>query len=152
MPRFNGVVTLAGFDFTDFAIPESVRSSGPYGMNIHKQPGGARQIDMMGNDPDPFEWSGLLLGPTAQEALDNMAYLEELKVAGDPVVLNYGGMNGDTFEYDVVIADLSFNYLAPAMIEYRIKCVPIVNGDNAGANGNPAPPGANGAGTIPAGP
>jgi hypothetical protein len=132
MPLYNGLINLGGLDFVDFSIPEVVRSAGPYRFEVHKQPGGARQIDAMGDDPDPYEWEGLWL---QTDAIDQMQMLQAMKTAGDPVVLTYGGIFGDEFLDNVVIESVTFDYHAPLMIAYKIKCIPITNGDNADAIG-----------------
>jgi hypothetical protein len=130
------LITLAGVDvvgvggFSNFAIPEYVKSGGPESLVIHKQPGGARQIDVLGNDDEPYEWSGVFLEADAEAQL---VYFQQLKVAGNPIPLTYGPITDQ-----VVISDLTFSYMAPHRIEYHIKCVPVLNGSNAAAGGNPA--------------
>lgn len=139
---YPGLVNISGLEmgfFHDFAIPESVTSGGKYGHKVWKQPGGARQIDMMGDDPSPVKFGGLFL---EADAVDKMNHLNALKKAGNPVFLNYGG-TGREQQVLVVITDLTFLFLNNSEIEYRIELTPILNADNVAqpaAGGGGAPP------------
>lgn len=143
-----GLITLAGLaaggvgSFNHFAIPEFVKSGGPYRHHVHKQPGGARQIDMMGDDPDDFEWNGVFL---EAEAAAQYEYFDNLRKAGNPIVLAYRVKT-----VLVVISELSWNYMSPRRVEYHIKCTPVVSGDNAAQQQQA--PNLNNAANIPAGP
>ena len=55
-------VTLGGFAFQDFEVPERIPAGGEQMLAIHKLVGGRRVIDAMGRDDAALEWSGYFLG------------------------------------------------------------------------------------------
>lgn len=128
------VITLAGtqLTFTDWAMPEHVSFGGPYQHTVHFQPGGARQIDMLGNNPKPFRFSGIFIGAQAEQ---NFQYFEQLKVAGNPTTLQFGVVKAQ----QVVITDLTWEYFYNSRIEYMVECTPVLDGDNAGPAAAAAP-------------
>lgn len=125
------VLFLGGlaFDyFIDFAVPESVRFTPTQNVVIHKFIGGARQLDILGQDDDTIKWSGLLLGPDASAKAE---ILDQMVIAGEPQTLTFG-----QFEETVVVKQVVFDYRGPALIDYAIECYVIQNGEDQIADQN----------------
>lgn len=117
MPELVPTLTLGDFEFTDFAVPEFIRMLGPERHNVHREPGGARQIDMLGRDDEPYQWRGQFVG--AQAA--NLAIaLDALRTAAGVYDLTFG-----QWTQPVVITKLIFHYRRENWVEYEIECTPV---------------------------
>lgn len=119
----DSTIVLGGFAFQRWEIPEHVTFGGPEQLVIHKQPGGARTIDVMGRDDHPFKWSGHFLSADAE---DRARRLEGLKIAGLKYKLLFG-----TYDPFVVISNLTFVYHRANLIDYEIECTPVFDADDA---------------------
>jgi hypothetical protein len=104
-----GSVALAGFE-----IPGCVRFGGAQALAVHKLPGGARVIDVMGRDDADVCWGGVISGA---DAAARARALDAMRAAGETIPLCW-----DAFYYDVIIAELTLNYTNPWWIPYRITC------------------------------
>jgi hypothetical protein len=137
-------LSLGNFTFGDFAIPEFIRMLGPEHVNVHRQPGGARQIDILGRDDEPYQWRGQFLGANATS---NATTLDSMRVTSGIYALVFG-----VWTQDVVITKLVYHYRRDNWIEYEIECTPVFNaGDNPAEQ--PAPQqDVNNAGNAGAGP
>lgn len=133
-------IKLGNFEFLLYEVPENVRYGGPEHIEIHRQPGGQRQIDILGRDDDPYVWRGMLLSADAEA---RSLQLQQMKVAGLIYPLQFGAV-----DEDVVISKLIFIYRKPNFIEYEIECTPVINGDQAAQVANGVQNGINNAGNI----
>lgn len=111
--------------FQYFEIPEFIHFGGPARVQIHKQPGGARQIDSLGPDPGPISWNGIML------TADGWARAQALYViyeAGDMVTVVWRG-----WERQAIISDLKIKYKAVNYVEYFIELteVTVAGAENA---------------------
>jgi hypothetical protein len=113
------IVTLGDFKFIESEIPQKITFGGAQKLVIHRMVGGARQIDSMGNDPVPVEWSGLFLGPNA---LDRARYLDNLRAAGRQLTFACGQLN-----YTVKIASFTADFLRYYRIPFSIRLEPIAD-------------------------
>ena len=118
------MITLGGFNFQNWEVPEIVKSGGPEQHAIHMQPGGARTIDILGRNETTFFWSGRLI---SNDSSASALQIEGIKVSGGVYALVYGPYN-----QDVVITKLDFMYHRQNWVDYTIECTPIFNAD-AGA-------------------
>ena len=107
-----GDVTLEGFE-----IPASVRFGGAQRATVHNLLGGGRVIDTMGRDDHKLTWGGILSGSTAS---DRARVLDAMRVAGDVLTLAW-----DSFCYDIVIGELTFEFCSPWWITYKIECLVV---------------------------
>jgi hypothetical protein len=107
-------LTLDGFVFQDFEIPDEVPFGGPHSLSTKKFIGGARKVDAMGDDPKPLEWSGRFRGPNAVSRANQVL---AKKVAGKQVALTWG-----QFSYQVVIRSFDPIYQRDNEIPYSISC------------------------------
>lgn len=80
------VLQLGDFEFSHLEIPESIALGGAQRLAVHRFPGGAKNVQAMGADHAPLEWSGLFLGSAA---LDRAKYLDFLRVQGAPLPLTF---------------------------------------------------------------
>jgi hypothetical protein len=110
-------LSLGGFTFTDYAIPEQVPQGGDHHLVIHKLIGGNRVVDAMGPDDADITWSGRFQGPAATaQAL----VLDQLRKAGAQLPLII-----DSQFYTVAIKKFEWDYQRPYQILYRITCVVV---------------------------
>lgn len=123
-------IILGDFTFTDFAVPEFVRLAGPEHVSIHREPGGARQIDILGRDDEPFQWRGQFLGQLAEQ---NATTLNAMRITSGVYQLQFG-----TSVQNVVITKLLMHYRRTNWIEYEIECTPVFTAADNPA-GIPAP-------------
>lgn len=107
-------VTLGGFAFQFFEIPEEIPFSGPKHLMVHKLIGGDRVFDDMGDDPEPIEWSGIFLGGDASA---RARQLDAMKLAGGQYLLNWG-----SFARQVVIRHFKPKYHFEYRVSYSICC------------------------------
>lgn len=112
-------LSLADVLFEDLEIPEAIAFGGDQQLVIHKLVGGTRQVDSMGRDDMPLEWTGTFLGANA---LQRAQYLESLRIAGTSVPLVWSELF-----YDVVIRRFEADFQREWMIPYRIVCEVVTN-------------------------
>jgi hypothetical protein len=86
---------------------------GSQALTVHKLPGGARMIDVMGQDDDVISWSGMLYG---EEASSTARTLDKLRRSGTVVTLAW-----DVFSYQVLVSQFSSETRTPPM-RYKIGC------------------------------
>lgn len=108
-------LVLGDFTFQDFEIPEEIGFGGDQKLAIKKMLGGVRDIQALGADPRPIQWTGQFF-PTqnGQSALDRALTLEQMKNAGQPVTLSW-----DELYLMVYIRTFEPNYRF-ARIPYKI--------------------------------
>jgi hypothetical protein len=108
-------VTLGSFVFSQFEVPEQIRFGTKQKTNVHVRPGGMRQVDVLGPDPEAISWSGILLGPGADH---RALQLDSLLKKGDAQTLAWG-----SYSYQVIIESVSFEYRRDAWLSYQIACL-----------------------------
>lgn len=81
---------LGDFVFQEFEIPEVIGFGGDQRLAIKKMIGGVRDIQALGPDPRPIEWSGQFF-PTedGQTALDRALTLKKMQDAAQPLALSW---------------------------------------------------------------
>jgi hypothetical protein len=89
-------VTLDDFVFQDFEVPEELPFGGAQMLAKKQLLGGERQIDAMGADDEPIEWTGRFRGA---DAVSRARSLDAKRRAGKALTLTWG-----EFTYSVVIA------------------------------------------------
>ena len=103
---------LDDFVFSDFEIPEEISFGGDQSLVIHNMVGGKRQIDAMGRNEVPKEWSGFFYG---SDSVKRALYLDSLRVAGKQHSLTW-----DTFSYTVIVRSFHAIYKRSYIIPYKI--------------------------------
>lgn len=81
------IVTLDGFEFRDFEVPERIPFGISHTLAKHKLIGGVKQVDSMGAFDEPLEWSGQFRGP---EAMSRARELRTRCKAGKALKLTWG--------------------------------------------------------------
>jgi hypothetical protein len=117
---------LGGIEFQAFELPESIPQGGAQAMAIHKLIGGRRIVDAMGPDDAPIEWSGILIGETAQQ---RALRLDLLRRTGRRVELGFGMRM-----YEVVVRNFQAVLERPMLLRYTIVCEivrDLIAGDGA---------------------
>jgi hypothetical protein len=127
-------LVLGNFTFQDFEIPEEIGFGGDQRLSIKKMVGGVRDIQALGTDWRPIQWSGTFF-PTAagQSALDRALALKQIQDAAQPVQLSW-----DELLLKVYIRSFEPDYRF-ARIPYRIVCEVLQDltakqSNNAGQN------------------
>ena len=113
------LLTLGDVVFDGFEVPANVRFGGAQRAVVHKLLGGGRAIDTMGRDDHSLVWSGILSGSNAS---DRARALDAMRVTGNVLSLAW-----DSFCYDVIVGDLSFEFCSPWWITYKIACVVLTD-------------------------
>ena len=124
-----GTVTLGPVVFQAQEVPERIDIGGAQSLTVHKLPGGQRVIDAMGRDDTALSWSGIMLGPGAEQRL---LLLDSLRVSGQQITLAFG-----TMSYAVVVANFTGTYRRTNQAEYSISCEVVQ--DNAAQFSAPTP-------------
>jgi hypothetical protein len=104
---------LGDFTFADNEIPERIVMSTAIRAVVRKMVGGARSVNMMGYDPQPIEWSGMLLG---SNALSRARTLKQMALAQKMLTLTFS-----EYSYTVVISDFVEDFAREYEIYYRIR-------------------------------
>ena len=113
------LLTLGNVAFDGFEVPARVRFGGAQRTAVHKLLGGGRAIDTMGRDDHSLVWSGILSGNNAS---DRARALDAMRVTGNVLPLAW-----DAFCYDVIIADLNFEFCSPWWITYKMACIVVTD-------------------------
>lgn len=112
-------LSLGDVLFADLEIPDHIAFGGDQSLVVHKMVGGTRQIDAMGRDDMPLNWTGTFMG---QSALARALYLDAQRIAGVSLPLVWSELF-----YDVVIQRFEADFQREWMIPYRITCVVVAN-------------------------
>lgn len=107
-------VSLGGFVFQDFEVPEVIRWGGKQALTVHKLIGGTRVIDAMGRDDADISWSGILLSADASDRADE---LDQLRIGGEIQELIFAGR-----DYLVIVRDFQADQRKINHVPYRIAC------------------------------
>lgn len=112
-------VSLGGFVFDGFEVPEVITWGGRQTLAVHKLIGGVRQVDAMGPDDADISWSGIFLGPDASSRADQ---LDLMRKAGDLIELVFA----DRY-YLVVISEFAADTRLISYAPYRITCTVVTD-------------------------
>lgn len=123
------VLQLGDFTFADNEVPERITMVTAIRAVVRKMVGGARTVNMMGYDPAPLEWSGMLLG---SNALDRARTLKQMALAQKMVTLTFS-----EYSYAVVVSEFAETFEREYEIYYRIRCEVVA--DNAAQGGTASP-------------
>ena len=115
------ILTLGGFEFRDFEIPDKIPFGGEQALAVHKLIGGQRVVETLGRDDLALEWSGRFTGP---DALSRARQIDAMRIAGKAVDLSWSEMS-----WSVVIKRYVVDYEASYFIPYAIVCEVV--SDNA---------------------
>ena len=112
---------LGDFTFSEYEIPERITMVTAIRAVVRKMVGGARNVNMMGYDPQPLEWSGMLLG---ENALQRARTLKQMALAQKMLTLTFS-----EYSYSVVICEFAENFEREYEIYYRLRLEVVA--DNA---------------------
>jgi hypothetical protein len=104
---------LGDFTFAEYEIPERITMVTAIRTVVRKMVGGARNVNMMGYDPAPLEWSGMLLG---ENALARARALKQMAVAQKELMFAFS-----EYSYMVVISEFVEDFQREYEIYYRIR-------------------------------
>lgn len=85
----DGFVSLGGYVFQDFEIPEEISFGGDQKLKVHEMVGGQRTVDAMGPSPGDISWRGRFRGPGA---IGNAQSINAMRIAGAAVPLMWLGI------------------------------------------------------------
>jgi hypothetical protein len=115
------VLQLGDFQFAEYEVPERITMTTAMRAVVHKMVGGARAVNLMGYDPAPLEWSGMLLG---DNALSRARALKQMALAQKLVTLTFS-----EYSYAVVVTEFVESFEREYEIYYRLRCEIVA--DNA---------------------
>ena len=115
---FGATLTLGGFAFQEFELPEEITCGGSQHQVTHKMPGGGRRIDVMGPDEADITWSGIFLSVDASAREQEVSAIRR---AGAIVPLAFGPVVVPVLvkEFTLKWRDRGFH------IPYTITCIPM---------------------------
>lgn len=111
------VLTLGDFTFINAEVPESLPFGGEQTAKVHRLIGGKRQVDAMGPDARPIEWTGLLRGA---QAVERGKQLDAMRKAGKPVECAWWD-----FRYTVLVQRFEADFKRFYEVPYSISCIVI---------------------------
>lgn len=109
----DGVVSLGGYVFQDFEIPEEISFGGKQSIKVHDMVGGQRFVDAMGPCPGMISWKGRFRGPSA---ILNAQAINAIRISGAAVPLMWLGIY-----YSVVIEEFEARTEKFYEVPYTIK-------------------------------
>lgn len=113
----DGSITLGGYTFQDFEIPEEVSFGGKQQLKIQEMVGGQRYVDAMGPCPGDITWKGRFRGAGA---IGNAQMINAMRISGAAVPLMWLGIF-----YLVVIEDFQPRTEKYYEVPYTIKLVVV---------------------------
>lgn len=111
------VLSLGDVTFADTEVPEHILVETKHANVVHKFIGGARQVDMLGADHAPIQWSGYLIG---DNALDRALKLKGMNDTGLMLLLSWS-----EFLYQVAITGFTADFEREYQIPYSITCTVV---------------------------
>ena len=114
----NTLLTLANkasgksFAFARYEIPEHINFGGEQRIVSHEMVGGAKTVDVMGQQNDPIEWSGNFVG---SQAVDRAKYVDGMRKDGKKWTLIW-----NQFRFEVVIKSFRADFHQFYRVSYRI--------------------------------
>ena len=123
-------LTLGGFTFQSFEVPDRIAFGADQQTKVHKLVGGQRTIDAMGRDDPDLTWEGRFTGP---DALSRALQLKAMAAAGGALALAWSELS-----YTVVLKSFQPDFEKPFLIPYRITLE--VQADNSASVGAAATP------------
>lgn len=118
-------VSLGGFVFRDFEIPNRLIFGGHQKTIEHHLIGGTRKIDAMGPVPMPVAWQGRFRGP---DAMSRAMTIDAMRQAGAQVPLIWG-----VLFRNVVIANFIASPEKSFEVPYQIECKVVEDPATLGA-------------------
>ena len=133
----NTFLTIGGFTFTGFGVPERINGGGQHHLIVHKLVGGARIIDAMGPDDDTIRFTGRFRNADGVDAMSEAMYLDAMRRAGKPVQLLYWNQSAV-----VVVKHFTFSFQRFFEVPYTIECEVVTAAGQAGSQAAPTQDGA----------
>ena len=118
-------VSLGGFVFQDFEIPQQLNFGGHQKILEHNLIGGQRLLNAMGPTPFPIGWQGRFRGPNA---LSRAYALDAMRQSGAQVPLVWGSLYRL-----VVICAFAAKPMKAWEVPYEIECRVVLDPTTAGA-------------------
>ena len=109
-----GVVTLGPVQLSGMALPSMLPIGGGQTLTVHKLPGGERVIDVMGQDDDDIDWSGIFDGADASTSART---LDKLRRSGTVIALAW-----DVYSYQVIVKKFRCETRLVPPMNYSITC------------------------------
>lgn len=107
------------FYFTSFEVPQDIPMGGRQMLATHKLVGGRRIVDAMGPDDKPLQWSGIMLGKSAQS---RTRYLDYLRKTGVKCTLSWS-----EYIYTIVVESFDADFQRTYKIPYKISCLVVAD-------------------------
>jgi hypothetical protein len=108
------VLLLGPVAVQEFEVPSGINFGGGQRLVLHRMPGGARIVDVLGRDDAKIVFSGIFSGPGATLRARS---LDELRASGLVLPLTW-----DVFFYTVVISEFYADHCNNWWIPYQVTC------------------------------
>jgi hypothetical protein len=115
-------LTIAGFTFSGFGVPEKINGGGAQQLAVHKLLGGARVIDALGADDDSIQFEGRFRAADGIDPMTQAAILDQIRRAGKPVQLRYW-----TQAATVVVRSFTWSFQRFYEVPWKIVCEVVTN-------------------------
>ena len=114
------LLSLGGLVFDDWSTPDKMMFGGKHSAVVHKLPGGARVVDLLGPDEADIVFRGTFFGDAAYESA---LALDALRAAGQVVPLTFGG------QYRLVIIQEALPVIEryPHLVTFTVSCLVVQN-------------------------
>jgi hypothetical protein len=119
-------LTIAGFTFSGFGVPERINGGGAQQLAVHKLLGGARVIDALGSDDDAIQFEGRFRAADGTDPMTQAAILDQVRRAGRPVELRYWNQAAT-----VVVRSFTWSFQRFHEVPWRIVCEVVRNAAQA---------------------
>lgn len=106
---------LGDVQFSETEIPENIKIGTEHRTSVHKLIGGHREVNMLGPDHAPIEWSGYFIGSNAYA---RARLLKQMCDTGLPLSLTWS-----QFNYQVVISHFEADFERDYQLPYSITCL-----------------------------
>ena len=120
-------LTIGGYTFSGFGVPERINGGGQHHLIVHKLIGGQRIIDAMGPDDDSIKFTGRFRNADGTDAMSQAILLDAMRRAGKPVPLTYWNQTAT-----VVIKHFGWSFERFFEVPYTIECEVVTASGQAG--------------------
>jgi hypothetical protein len=127
-------LTLGGYTFQGFGVPERINGGGAQRLVVHKMLGGARVIDALGPDDDAIHFQGRFRNADDLNAMGDAMRMDQMRRAGRPVLLTYWNQN-----IWVVISKFAFSFERFYEVPYQLELEVMQNAAQQNVQPDPTP-------------
>jgi len=122
----SGFLTVGGYAFHGFGLPEVINGGGAHQLIVNKLPGGARVIDAMGADDDVIAFRGRFRNSDGIDAMTDAMLMDAMRRAGKPVSMAYWNQTAT-----VIVSKFKFEFRRFMEVPYELELTVVQSGADA---------------------